>query len=209
MVEDNTRAADPSGLAVDEAPLPLGAIVSAIVFSAPKPLSLAQLEEATGEKAEVLEAVLANLKSLYQEETHGFTLCEVANGYQFRTSRRASGAITKLHAPKTKKLSRAAAETLAVIAYKQPVQRSEIEAIRGVDVLPTLKTLLEAKLIRMIGHDDAVGQPAIYGTTNLFLERFGLRDLSELPSIRELDYLAEEPGEAESETPSAEAEQQA
>ena len=97
---------------------------------------------------------------------------------------------------KPRKLSQAALETLAVVAYQQPVVKSEIDKIRGVDVAPTIKTLLERKLIKILGYQASVGQPALYGTTEDFLSIFGLNALSELPSLRDLKALVKEPGEA-------------
>lgn len=179
----------------DERPLELPALVCAIIFSCPKPVSLAQLEEACSHSSEEVEEALNEVRRMFSDDVHGFSLYEVNGGYQFRTTSRAAKAITKVLPPKLKRLSRAAAETLAVIAYKQPVQRAEIEAIRGVDALPTLRTLLDAKLVRIVGHEDTVGQPALYGTTTLFLERFGLNDLSDLPSVREIEQLMADPGE--------------
>jgi segregation and condensation protein B len=100
-------------------------------------------------------------------------------------------------AVRPRKLSQAALETLAVVAYQQPVVKSEIDKIRGVDVAPTIKTLLERKLVKIIGYQASVGQPALYGTTEEFLQVFGLPALSALPSIQDLKALVREPGEAQ------------
>lgn len=166
--------------------------VGALLFSSIKPLSAHQLAELTRADIDQVEEVLESLTSKFVKEEVGFSLCEIAGAWQFRTNPETASTVHKLISPKAKKLSRAAAETLAIIAYKQPVQRAEIEAIRGVDALPTLKTLLDFKLIQIIGREDSVGQPALYGTSKQFLEKFGMRDLSELPSTRELQELAEE-----------------
>lgn len=188
----------------DASGLPLSARLSAIIFSSSRPLQIEALKRLTGAPFDVIEEALAQVKGLFADETHGFSLRQVAGGYQFRTAPMASETLRKLLPAKTRRLSRAAAETLAVIAYKQPVQRAEIEAIRGVDALPTVKTLLDQKLIRLVGHDHSIGQPALYATTELFLERFGLNDLSDLPSERELLQLDSEPGEVgETETETA------
>ena len=189
------------------APLSPVAVVSSLLFVSAKPLSFDALLEATELQAPDLEAAIEELRHLFQDDLHGFCLAEVAGGFQFRSSPRAAVAIKRLLPPKSKRLSRAAAETLAVIAYKQPVERSEIEAIRGVDSLPTIRTLLDAKLIRIVGNQDTPGRPALYGTTTAFLEKFGLRDLSQLPSLRELDQLLREDvaGEAEIDEPTVEA----
>jgi segregation and condensation protein B len=175
--------------------LSLTAQISSLLFVSPKPITLDDLAQATGKDSAVVQDAMEQVLDMYADSVHGFSVVEVAGGYQLRTAPAAAGVIRRFKPPKTRKLSRAAAETLAVIAYKQPVQRAEIESIRGVDALPTLKTLLDAKIVRVVGHENSVGRPALYGTTSRFLEVFGLRDLSELPSIRELEQLAEEPGE--------------
>jgi len=175
----------------------LTAQISAALFVSAKPLFISDLAEATGRAEEEVEEVLVGLAALYQEEIHGVYLSNVQGGYQLRTSPGALALLRKITPVKTRKFSKAAAETLAVIAYKQPVQRAEIEAIRGVDALPTLKTLLEAKVVRVIGRDNEIGKPALYATTEKFLERFGLKDLSELPTTREIQDLDSEPGEGE------------
>ena len=171
--------------------------VSALLFSSSRPLSLKKLAECLEIRADKIERALEGLKELYSEEIHGFTLEEVSGSWQFRTASGLSHVVRRLHPPKSRRISRAAAETLAVIAYKQPVQRAEIDAIRGVDALPTIKTLLDAKLVRIVGKEDVAGTPALYGTTDLFLEKFGMNDLSELPSLRELEEIESDPGEVE------------
>ena len=181
--------------------------VSSLLFVASKPVSAEKISRAAKVRINKVEEALYQLQELYQDDVHGFSLHEVAGGWQFRTAPEAAEYIRTLIPKKVKRLSPAAAETLAIIAYKQPVERSEIESIRGVDALPTLKTLLDAKLVRIVGTQDAVGQPALYGTTTVFLEKFGLRDLSELPSIHELEKLLADPGEAESKDSEEEAEE--
>lgn len=182
----------------DEPPtaeLSLQAQLGALLFASMRPLAFEDLVETTRASASEVEAALKEFTESLLNAQLGFTLCEVSGGYQIRTLPEAGKLIARIAPPKVRRLSRAAAETLAVIAYRQPVQKAEIEAIRGVDVLPTLKTLLEAKLIRVVGHEDTVGRPGLYGTTNLFLEKFGLKDLSDLPNIRELERMDAEPGE--------------
>lgn len=171
--------------------------VSGLLFVASRPLSFNAIKQAVNASPEEVETALEEVRELYRDELHGFSLHEVAGGFQFRTALGVSATIRRHKPPKQRRISKAAAETLAIIAYKQPVQRSEIEKIRGVDALPTLKTLLDNKLIRVVGHEDSVGQPALYGTTIEFLEVFGLSDLTDLPSIRELTELAHDPGEAD------------
>lgn len=180
-----------------EVEIDLSARVGALLFASLKPLTTQHLAELTRTDIDQIEEVLESLIAKFIKEDIGFSLSEIAGGWQFRTAPEAASTVHKLISPKAKKLSRAAAETLAIIAYKQPVQRAEIEAIRGVDALPTLRTLLDFKLIQIIGREDSVGQPALYGTSKQFLEKFGMRDLSELPSIRELQELANESSESE------------
>lgn len=177
--------------------LSLTAQISSILFVAIKPVTIEDLAEATRKDPAVVQEALDRVIDMYIDTVHGFTVVEVAGGYQLRTARAAGPVIKRYKPPKARRLSKAAAETLAVIAYKQPVQRAEIESLRGVDALPTIKTLIESKLVRIVGHENSIGNPALYGTTNKFLEVFGFRDLSELPSIRELEQLADDPGETE------------
>lgn len=173
----------------------LNARLSALLFVATRPLSATQLAQAANADEDEVVQALNELKLLYSGEINGFELVEVNSAYQFRTVRGATAAIQRLIPKKNRRLSRAAAETLAVVAYRQPVSRAEIESIRGVDALPTLKTLLDARLVRSIGRDDSVGHPTLYGTTPAFLEKFGLKDLSDLPSVRELEEIENDPGE--------------
>ncbi|MCB0346093.1 MAG: SMC-Scp complex subunit ScpB [Bdellovibrionales bacterium] len=177
------------------ASVPLSALVSSMLFVSPRPVSAEKISKASKRSLSSVEAVLEELRDLYQDDVHGFSLHEVNDGWQFRTAPGCSPSIRRMLPRRVKRLSRAAAESLAIIAYKQPVDRSEIESIRGVDALPTLRTLLDAKLIRIVGKRDVPGQPALYGTTEKFLETFGLRDLTELPSLHELEQLLSEPGE--------------
>lgn len=181
----------------DAPPPSLTQQLTALLFVAPRPLPSAVLAEYTNHDVEAVESCLAEVMELFAKTELGFELVEVAGAYQLRTVPRLRKVIENLIPPRARKLSRAAAETLAVVAYKQPVQRAEIEAIRGVDALPTVRTLLDAKLIRVVGREDAPGQPALYGTTAVFLEKFGLRDLSELPPIREIVEISREEGEAD------------
>ncbi len=171
------------------------ALIASLLFVSPRPLNLEVLAEASGLESSMVEETIQNLQELFQDEVHGFSLHEVAGGYQLRTAVAAAPAVKRLFPPRVRRISKAAAETLAIVAYKQPVERSEIDTIRGVDSLPTLRTLLDAKLVRIIGNQDAPGKPALYGTTNTFLERFGLRDLADLPNLRELEQLLNEPGD--------------
>ncbi|MFM7840561.1 MAG: SMC-Scp complex subunit ScpB, partial [Nitrospira sp.] len=125
-------------------------------------------------------------------EGRGVQLIEVAGGYQIVTRLEYASWIKRLAKAKAApKLSRSGLESLAIIAYKQPIVRAEIEQIRGVEVSGVLRTLLERKLIRMVGRKDVPGRPIMYGTTKLFLQQFGLSELSQLPPLREFKELGE------------------
>lgn len=175
----------------------LVAMVSSLLFISSKPLNAEIISQVTGRSLIEVEQALQEVQGLFCDELHGFSLHEVGGSWQFRSASGLREILGRLTPIRGKRLSRAAAETLAVIAYRQPVQRAEIETIRGVDALPTLKTLLESKLIRIVGHQDSPGHPALYGSTQMFLEKFGLKDLSELPSVREIEQLMKEEGEVE------------
>jgi len=166
------------------------AIIEAIIFASEVPLTAERVAEIMPdiEKKEIT-ALLEKLVREYEERGGGFCLMEVAGGYQFRTKQDLAPWIRKLKVARPTMLSPAAFETLAVVAYRQPLVKSEIDRIRGVDVSGALKGLLEKKLVRIVGRKDVPGKPIIYGTTKKFLEVFNLRDLSELPTLRELKDL--------------------
>ncbi len=140
------------------------------------------------EKTEIKKA-FEKLVLEYNDRQGGIYLQEVAGGFQFRTRPELSPWIKKLRSTKPHSLSPQAMETLAIIAYKQPIVKSEIESIRGVDVGAPLKSLLDKKLIRIVGRKDVPGKPIIYGTTKKFLEVFNLKDLMDLPNLREFKEL--------------------
>jgi segregation and condensation protein B len=127
----------------------------------------------------------------YEERLGGLFIQEVAGGFQFRTRASLGSWIHKMRSGRPPMLTSAAMETLAVVAYRQPVVKAEIDKIRGVDVSGSLRGLLEKKLVRIMGRKDIPGKPIIYGTTKKFLEVFNLKDLSELPTLRELKDLHE------------------
>ena len=166
------------------------AIIEALVLVSEAPLALekicAVLEEV--EKYQVKDA-LDKLIAEYEERQSGICLQEVAGGYQFRTRAELANWVKKLKGSKPASLSPASLETLAIVAYRQPIVKAEIESIRGVDVSAPLRGLLDKKLVRIVGRKDVPGKPMIYGTTRKFLEVFNLKDLSELPTLRELKEL--------------------
>ena len=169
------------------------AIIEAIIFASEFPISIDKIREVLHDvEKNVITRILQDLIKEYQERRGGFLLQEVAGGLQFRTRVDLSYWINKLMKGKPAILSHAAMETLAVVAYKQPVVKAEIDRIRGVDVGSSLKGLLEKKLVRIMGRKDVPGKPIMYGTTKKFLEVFNLKDLSELPTLKELKDLQEE-----------------
>jgi segregation and condensation protein B len=171
-------------------------LLEALLLASGDPLPISRIEELLHCKKDDVLKLADTLKQAYSDEAHGLELVLVASKLQLRTKPLYADYVRQLIAVKPRKLSQAALETLAVIAYQQPVVKSEVDKIRGVDVAPTIKTLLERKLIKIIGYQASVGQPALYGTTEDFLSIFGLSALSELPSLRDLKALVKEPGEA-------------
>jgi segregation and condensation protein B len=166
------------------------AVIEALIFASDTPLALEKICIILSgvEKSEIKEA-LEKLVLEYNERQGGIYLQEVAGGFQFRTRPELSPWVKKLKSTKPHSLSPQAMETLAIVAYKQPIVKSEIESIRGVDVGAPLKGLLDKKLIRIVGRKDVPGKPIIYGTTRKFLEVFNLKDLMDLPNLRELKEL--------------------
>jgi segregation and condensation protein B len=173
----------------------LKTIVEALIFVAEEPLTeqamLKALEPEGVDKAQLREAIAAVQASWNENPDCGLKLIEVAHGYQFRTKEAAAEWIKRMYEARPARLSQAAMETMAIVAYRQPIIRSEIEHIRGVDSGGVLKTLLERRLIRIVGKRDEPGQPLIYGTTKEFLELFGLNTLKDMPPLADLRELAD------------------
>jgi segregation and condensation protein B len=167
----------------------LRSVVEVLLLVSDRPLSVSRLREVLeGVSPEKVEETIGHVQKSLTESGFPFQLREVAGGYVLSTLPKYAPWVRKMYSPKitASKLSRAALETLAVIAYKQPVTRAEVEAIRGVNVDGTTRTLLDKHLVEIVGYKDVVGKPATYGTTSEFLLHFGLKSLSELPSIEEL-----------------------
>jgi len=162
-------------------------ILEGIFFISDSPTRLETLVEILPEsnREEILEGI-GRIKTEYEEGSKGVELIEIAGGYQFRTKPRWAEWINRLKKAKAVKLSRSALETLAIIAYRQPIIRPAIEEIRGVDSGWVLRTLLEKGLVKMMGRKDLPGRPMIYGTTGTFLELFGLNTLADLPNLKEV-----------------------
>ena len=155
-------------------------------------MTLDQLYEATGIERPRLEAALGELGGVHRDGVSGMVLTEVAGGWQLRTDAESGEFVRRFLRVKPHRLTRAALETLAIIAYRQPVTRPEIEDVRGVDSGAVVKALLERRLIKILGKKEEVGRPILYGTTREFLEFFALKDLSALPTLREFHELSEE-----------------
>ncbi len=162
--------------------------VEALLYASPQPLSLRELKKAFPEApAEMVVQALQELSGLYQAPARGLQLIEVAGGYQITSRPEYHDRIGRLLDEKRpSRLSTQALETLAVIAYRQPITVPEIVALRGVRSVSVVRTLLERKLIRIMGRKPVVGRPLLYGTTREFLSRFGLKDLGELPRKEDL-----------------------
>ncbi|NOY69605.1 MAG: SMC-Scp complex subunit ScpB [Deltaproteobacteria bacterium] len=162
-------------------------IIESLLFVAESPLYPDQVKKAAPEAdAREIRKALEALVEDYEQRAGGFALCCVAGGYQFRTRPEYSQWIQKFLQPNPARLSRAAMETLAIVAYHQPVLRSEVEHIRGVNSGNTLKILLERKLIRILGRREIPGRPIVYGSSKKFLETLGLKDLKDLPTPEEI-----------------------
>jgi segregation and condensation protein B len=167
---------------------PLAQLLEAALFSASRPLTAEELctLEPDATLADVRVA-LEQIREHYDFEQHGVELTELGGGYQILTRPVHAAAIERAQfSIRTPKLTAAALETLAVIAYRQPVGRAEIEEIRGVSAGGVLRTLQERSLIEVVGRSEALGRPLLYGTTPMFLEMLGLRDLADLPRAEEL-----------------------
>jgi segregation and condensation protein B len=209
MAETAAEATEEAAPPVDSAAR-LESIVESLLFASDRPLGLTDLKRLLGERdAKKVTAALEALKARHEDT--GIQLVSVAGGFQFRTHPENGVWVSKLIAGRPQRLSRALLETLSIVAYRQPVTRPEIDEIRGVDCGPVLKTLLDRGLVRMIGKKEDVGRPILYGTTPDFLRTFSLRDLNELPTLREFHELSEaqkaevdaETGKPESPAPAA------
>jgi segregation and condensation protein B len=162
-------------------------VLESLLFVSESPVRLDTLIEILPEsnKETILEGI-RRIKTEYEDNSKGLELVEIAGGYQFRTKPKWAEWIYRLKKTKPVKLSQSALETLAIIAYRQPIIRPAIEEIRGVDSGWVLRTLLEKGLIKIMGRKDLPGRPIIYGTSEAFLELFGLNTLSDLPALKEI-----------------------
>jgi segregation and condensation protein B len=181
------------------------AILEALLFVVDEPIPLAKLQEALGDAEEgETAASLSELALALEAQGFGLMVQEVAGGFRLTTRPEAHSWIQRLQQVKPTRLSRAALETLAIIAYRQPITKAEVEEVRGVAIDGVLRTLLERDLVRILGRKADAGRPILYGTSQQFLEHFGFRTLGDLPSLREIDELVGPPP-AEADAPLASA----
>ena len=180
-------------------------IIEALLFTSDQPISLATFKTVLGEQAKDadIKDLIGEIEQEYAAQNSPFEVRFIAGGWQFSTKKEFGPWIKKLYRGRTTlRLSNSALETLSIVAYKQPVTRSDIEEIRGVESIGVLDTLQERRLIKIVGRKEVLGRPMLYGTTQEFLRHFGLSHLSELPSLEE--FVKEEAAQAQEETNSQE-----
>jgi segregation and condensation protein B len=166
-------------------------IVESLLFVADGPLTLQRFAEVLdGVEKGTIQEVLRELQSECEGASRGVRLVEVAGGYQLRTSKSNADWVKKFLGGRPARMGKATLETLAIIAYRQPITKAEIEAIRGVDVDGVIATLLERSLIRAVARKDVPGRPFLYGTTPEFLQLFNLKDLTHLPTLKEMEEIS-------------------
>lgn len=191
-------APEPDPVAPAADPVHLGPTIEAVLLSTDKPIPLVRLAAALGlvdeesdsapaESADLIRRAIAGLNDHYAATERSFRIELVAGGYRVMTRPEFAEAVARLHRTKADgKLSRAALETLAIIAYRQPVTRADLESIRGVACGEVLRSLMERRLVTITGRSEELGRPMLYGTTRQFLEAFGLANLKDLPTLAEL-----------------------
>ncbi len=164
-------------------------IVEAVLFAVQEPISARKLSEIVGETdAKEIQEVIRQLREEYDTHDRVFQIEEIANGFQLLSRPEYHEWISKIRKKSSEgKLSQQALETLAIIAYKQPVIRADIEAIRGVQSGQMIRTLVERGLVRITGRDEVLGRPLLYGTTTKFLDHFGLKSTKDLPKVEDLE----------------------
>ncbi len=167
-------------------------IVESLLFLAERPLGAEEIRAATGLEVTRVGQALDQLSGTYREGVSGIVLHELAGGWQLRSAPDNAEYARRFLKVRPQRLTRAALETLAIIAYRQPVTRPEIEDVRGVDSGAVVKALLERKLIKILGKKEEPGRPILYGSSREFLEFFALKDLASLPTLREFHELSEE-----------------
>jgi segregation and condensation protein B len=159
------------------------AVLEAIMLASPEPLTVKKIAEVMGLDEKDARILVDDLRKEYQQPGRGLYVQEMAGGYVLTTRPEYAPFVEKLLAPRGKGLSHAALETLSIIAYRQPVTKAEIEGVRGVNVDRAVETLLERRLVKEMGRKDSPGRPMLFGTTNEFLQYFGLNALGDLPPM--------------------------
>ena len=166
-------------------------VIESLLFVADGPLTVQRFAEVLdGVDKETIQALLGEIQIELEAPSRGLHLVEVAGGYQLRTAKVNADWVKKFLGGRPARMGRATMETLAIIAYRQPITKAEIESIRGVDVDGVIATLLERNLIRAVARKDVPGRPFLYGTTAEFLQLFNLKDLTELPTLKETDEIS-------------------
>jgi segregation and condensation protein B len=166
-------------------------VIESLLFVADGPLTVQRFAEVLdGVDKETIQALLGEMQIELEAPSRGLQLVEVAGGYQLRTAKVNADWVKKFLGGRPARMGRATLETLAIIAYRQPITKAEIESIRGVDVDGVIATLLERNLIRAVARKDVPGRPFLYGTTAEFLQLFNLKDLTELPTLKETDEIS-------------------
>ena len=161
-------------------------ILEALLFASDAPLELHRIQEVLDLSAGEAQGLVRALTRRYDDSQHGLQIVEVGGGYRVATRSELAPWLLKLQRSRTRgRFSKPALETLAIIAYRQPISRAEVEALRGVNVEGVLATLLDRRLVKVMGRRPTPGRPLLYGTTREFLTHFGLRDLDELPRFEE------------------------
>jgi segregation and condensation protein B len=164
-------------------------IVEALLFAVHEPISVRKISEAiVGTETKQIKEIIQQLREEYDAHDRAFQIEEIANGFQLLSRPEYHEWISKIRKKTGEaKLSQAAIETLAIIAYKQPIIRADVEAIRGVQSGQMIRTLIEKGLVKITGRDEVLGRPLLYGTTKMFLEHFGLKSTKDLPKVEELE----------------------
>ena len=169
----------------------LKSIIESLLFVADGPQTLHRIAEVLDQAdRQTIQGVLSELQAEYESQNRGVRLVEVAGGYQLRTAKANADWVKKFLGGRPARMSKATLETLAIVAYRQPITKAEVEAIRGVDVDGVLTTLLDRSLIRAVARKDVPGRPFLYGTTAEFLQLFNLKDLSHLPTLKEMEEIS-------------------
>ena len=180
--------------------------IESLIFASDKPIALKDIKQSLSSYLDVeldnsdVEEGLNAIVEKYKDQTHAFEVVQIAGGYQFMTKGAFHPVVAQhLRLESKKKLSRAALETLAIISYKQPVTKSEMEAIRGVNCDYGVQKLLDMELIEIVGREEGPGKPLLYGTSEKFMDHFGINDLRDLPQLKEFETEAESIGLKEEE----------